>query len=1112
MYMKKGVLFLVVVIIAILIIGMVVMSGVDGKKKDSEEEDSVEDGGEDSVEDGGEESEISESEGVDKSADKKSVEKDKYGRKVKTDERYLFVDESQQRIQVTARVETKTKNGEIEQKIKIRSSEVISEIDLEEDNGKIKSKLLNGVYREIKIMPDTASKIAISKLESKDISIKLKETGRGNNFSVVYSVEVNKMTKFLGLFRMRYRVTGMIDSETGEMIKIKKPWWSFLTSEVPEMENESLQLIQEISEVIVNKNQEKTLDLDYYFLNAKSYFIDDVGNVSFEVDGGVLTIIPDEDYTGTSTASIIAFNGEDSLVVEFDIVVVDGKVFIQTFQYVAVVGEKVRWKKEIKNEDEKKLVINLPENSENISVVKFNEENEIIGEEKITGEFLEVQNDADRYEVEYYTLEPEVYSESIVNGENITITSPDDVHYTNVVAFRYLQKQVSGDGVELYHVTDKGRKLVEIDKYDLDENGLVDYIEWIVPHLSNQTYLLIIRISNAEHLDVDRNFISDIYEEVKEQDGVWSEMIGDGEYVRVKFEKNLTDGNDITVYARSDSSSTIDIYLRDSDVKIAEISGISSEGYYKTYLTGLGGNFDEFDLRVSGNVEFDYIVDPASLIIIYPDSTTYTTPVTELNYVVSGALECEYSLDGGTTNSSVVCGQNVTGLSADEGSNTWTIYVKSSDTGLWDVTVDVTFTVDTILPFVDVVYPQNTSYNISQLDLNYISEGVRCWYSTDGGATNSSDVLCGTNWSSLSADEGSNTWTVYTNDSAENVNLSSVVFFVDSVAPVIDFGLGTADNNSNFSRTYVYVNVSVIEDNEETIVFYLFNSTGQVNSTSYADFTRTINWIGLADSFYTYNVSVNDSLNNEGSTSSRTISLDNNAPVISFSCDKTLVSVGGILTCSCSAVDNLDSALSLSYTQHPDTTRTGQFTTSCSTTDYTGNSASSSVTYIVEYSKSGGTVPVVSDEELVEGYEKIMGEGWKFGFSIDDESHTLEVNKVLNDSVEISLYSDVQEIILYVGEEKKVELTGDDYYDLAVELVSIEGNKARIKISEIYEEIVGDVVFSELVEEEEPKSWFARNWWLLLVLFIVLLIVLRLLQKFVYNPGNENKDEEDFKK
>ncbi|MBU4069599.1 MAG: hypothetical protein KJ646_01305 [Nanoarchaeota archaeon] len=114
---------------------------------------------------------------------------------------------------------------------------------------------------------------------------------------------------------------------------------------------------------------------------------------------------------------------------------------------------------------------------------------------------------------------------------------------------------------DIKNYSDKIKIQVPYTAYDLDNDGYVDYIEWLVPHLSNQTYELIIEITKAEHLDENRSFISDIYDYVKAQDGNWSEVINDSEYVRVTFEQELDSTRDITVYARSACAVSGDGYV-----------------------------------------------------------------------------------------------------------------------------------------------------------------------------------------------------------------------------------------------------------------------------------------------------------------------------------------------------------------------------------------------------------------------------------------------------------------------------------------------------------------------------------------------------------------------
>ena len=86
---------------------------------------------------------------------------------------------------------------------------------------------------------------------------------------------------------------------------------------------------------------------------------------------------------------------------------------------------------------------------------------------------------------------------------------------------------------------------------------------------------------------------------------------------------------------------------------------------------------------------------PPVVEIIYPsDGRTYSSKRTYLTYTVSDANlnSCWYSLDNGQTNVSVTCGEDITGLTSSEGSNTWTIY--TNDTFGNQESESVTFEVD----------------------------------------------------------------------------------------------------------------------------------------------------------------------------------------------------------------------------------------------------------------------------------------------------------------------------------------------------------------------------------------------------------------------------------
>ncbi|MCK5603309.1 hypothetical protein KAR91_15605, partial [Candidatus Pacearchaeota archaeon] len=227
-----------------------------------------------------------------------------------------------------------------------------------------------------------------------------------------------------------------------------------------------------------------------------------------------------------------------------------------------------------------------------------------------------ITENATSFEIEYETEAPKAYEKNISGGKEVVISGPDELHYQNVLAFAEIPDS-SLESVKLYHIVNGSRVVSDFDSYDTNDDSLVDYIEWVVPHLSNQTYEIIIEIIKAEHLDSNRSIISDVYDLVKARDGNWT-TVSDGEYLRVTFEQELDSSKDITIYARSNGSSSVEVYEKDSDELIMVFENVSEDKEYKKYLTGWNGSNDVFDLRVvcgEGNgsecgVEFDFVVDP----------------------------------------------------------------------------------------------------------------------------------------------------------------------------------------------------------------------------------------------------------------------------------------------------------------------------------------------------------------------------------------------------------------------------------------------------------------------------------------------------------------------
>jgi len=79
----------------------------------------------------------------------------------------------------------------------------------------------------VKVMPETASLTAIDALEATFQSVEIvkpKTVGETHQ----YRVTARKSVRVLGLFETEMDVTADVDAETGEIVRTRKPWWSFL--------------------------------------------------------------------------------------------------------------------------------------------------------------------------------------------------------------------------------------------------------------------------------------------------------------------------------------------------------------------------------------------------------------------------------------------------------------------------------------------------------------------------------------------------------------------------------------------------------------------------------------------------------------------------------------------------------------------------------------------------------------------------------------------------------------------------------------------------------------------------------------------------------------------
>jgi len=149
--------------------------------------------------------------------------------------------------------------------------------------------------------------------------------------------------------------------------------------------------------------------------------------------------------------------------------------------------------------------------------------------------------------------------------------------------------------------------------------------------------------------------------------------------------------------------------------------------------------------------------------------------------------------------------------------------------------------------------------------------------------------------------------------------------------------------------------------------------------------------------------------------------------------------------------------------------------------------------------------------------------------NLNNEAHNLKVNSIDSTGVIITISSTPQTSALKIGEEKKFELTGDNYYDLSVKLNSVINNKANLTWNKIHEEIPASdkIDNSKTTESIENKTlpaieknqplenpvakqdytliWIISIILMLIVIILVVFIILKKKHVFV-SSGGENED------
>ncbi|MEK6945650.1 MAG: hypothetical protein AABW63_02565 [Nanoarchaeota archaeon] len=432
-------------------------------------------------------------------------------------------------------------------------------------------------------------------------------------------------------------------------------------------------------------------------------------------------------------------------------------------------------------------------------------------------------------------------------------------------------------------------------------------------------------------------------------------------------------------------------------------------------------------------------------------------------------------------------------------------------------------------PYTNGTFKQNTNtltLNISLTDGLSGLTGSACFININGTnqTISASNGWCNTTNGNLTGlSDGNNTIRIYANDTVGSLALNnSFVVQIDTSAPTATLPAYTNGTSKKNTGTLT-LNISLTDTGSGLTGSACFVDINGTNQTIFADSgwcnTTNGNLTGLSDGNQTIKVYANDTIGNLALNNSFVVQIDTTVPLSSSSCTPSSVYTGDVVTCTCSGSDATSGVASTSDSSTPSTSGSGSFSYGCTVTDNAGNSASSTAAYTVSQSLSprgssggGGSSTTdfwargtysISDGEVEQGHSMNVLEKQRVKLKVSSEFHYVGVRELTQTTAKIEVSSTPQEKVLSIGEEWKVEVTGDNFYDLNVKLNSIQNSQASVFVQSIHEALpvvpnsesettntnpsdAGGSVTGNAVTDQEISSGQGSSWWIWALIIIVI--------------------------
>ncbi|MFH0929623.1 MAG: hypothetical protein V1818_04740, partial [Candidatus Aenigmatarchaeota archaeon] len=246
--------------------------------------------------------------------------------------------------------------------------------------------------------------------------------------------------------------------------------------------------------------------IDFFLNNSPIYSdtTDKNGLIDFPLpfNGTARAVFSGGNYLNPSENEMVFGGKAESVVKRTDSFVLE---VLEVEQGEIKIGEPVKWIREFKLTNPKdkdslaELILDIPDEAFNITVSEKGSKKLVNIAKKIIKENLKA-GESREYLLEYYTDSP-VLNENLISRYRKLINVSSPIHYSNVPAYTDIEESPI-DSIRLYWISDgqridvTGDPLYNVSFVDSDGDGLIDRLEWNVPHLSEQLFEVSITVLN----------------------------------------------------------------------------------------------------------------------------------------------------------------------------------------------------------------------------------------------------------------------------------------------------------------------------------------------------------------------------------------------------------------------------------------------------------------------------------------------------------------------------------------------------------------------------------------------------------------------------------------